>query len=379
MGNETFRSVAQVEEDIRVTKKRLAKLEEELAFARKREYDDSLGRFLHKYGISSKEDLDRIDKIIEGVESVARQHVRPVKEKEQPKRYGFTIPDDEDKDGKAVKPVKPVPAVKDPGPVAENDPEAEEHPKKESDVIAEAPDQDDSDQDEEDFLPKWNDFSMEDDSGADESDENEEISHKEAGFMADPNETPKNDDLTGPFTGHDGEENGEEADNVEQNVKNIWDELDESLNVGNVLPSDMVSQMDYFSEGIDVSTVIASKSQNAYLNKFAEKPAVADAETKLVSAIGKAVEEGWVKKEDVLEVFFGDIILADKIISSAGANVMFYEECAKVMDRMHDLFEEHAEAASAKEFEEFFERPHYIKCKATALAQDGLRTAFAEN
>ena len=160
-------------------------------------------------------------------------------------------------------------------------------------------------------------------------------------------------------------DNEPEDDIFEKNPINT-DNFDEDF--WKNLESDLLSEEE--SSTINVADVIAVTEADEHLAKAKKRPVIVAAEKALVEAIAAAVDEGWVKKEEVLYRFF----------ESSTENSVYANESKKfeqIIDKLNSKWEGvNPGNASRMKLEEFLNFPFNVRIKAVGLAMNDLRLSM---
>ncbi len=399
---QTKQSKSEIKQKLRELDAQRREYEVLLKQAEEEEFNGAVSKFLTRFNIHSVEDLNRITGIIEGVESIASRSFQ--KKREIPCRQ----------EGSAAHQVPPIQIV-------------EKSQSKTQDSVPEAGKEERLGLDQEDpFALKdlssppepvasnsttsfnidptsaqsvtnafgQNDFTTNDDSAEDEGNMDDPFGLDKIDFgdimteaVEEQEKTEKRtedgtqeedmdsfdglDDLFPSYAEKELDPDGTVADNepeddiFEKNPINT-DNFDEDF--WKNLESDLLSEEE--SSTINVADVIAVTEADEHLAKAKKRPVIVAAEKALVEAIAAAVDEGWVKKEEVLYRFF----------ESSTENSVYANESKKfeqIIDKLNSKWEGvNPGNASRMKLEEFLNFPFNVRIKAVGLALNDLRLSM---
>ena len=399
---QTKQSKSEIKQKLRELDAQRREYEVLLKQAEEEEFNGAVSKFLTRFNIHSVEDLNRITGIIEGVESIASRSFQ--KKREIPCRQ----------EGSAAHQVPPIQIV-------------EKSQSKTQDSVPEAGKEERLGLDQEDpFALKdlssppepvasnsttsfnidptsaqsvtnafgQNDFTTNDDSAEEEGNMDDPFGLDKIDFgdimteaVEEQEKTEKRtedgtqeedmdsfdglDDLFPAYAEKELDPDGTVADNepeddiFEKNPINT-DNFDEDF--WKNLESDLLSEEE--SSTINVADVIAVTEADEHLAKAKKRPVIVAAEKALVEAIAAAVDEGWVKKEEVLYRFF----------ESSTENSVYANESKKfeqIIDKLNSKWEGvNPGNASRMKLEEFLNFPFNVRIKAIGLALNDLRLSM---
>lgn len=399
---QTKQSKSEIKQKLRELDAQRREYEVLLKQAEEEEFNGAVNKFLTRFNIHSVEDLNRITGIIEGVESIASRsfqkkqeipcrqeepaahQVPPIQivEKSQSKTQD-SVPEAGKEERLGLDQEDPF-ALKDlsspPEPVASNSTTSFNIDPTSAQSVTNAFGQndfttnDDSAEDEE---------NMDDPFGLDKIDfgdiMTEAVEEQEKTEKRTENGTQEEDmdsfdgldDLFPAYAEKELDPDGTVADNepeddiFEKNPINT-DNFDEDF--WKNLESDLLSEEE--SSTINVADVIAVTEADEHLAKAKKRPVIVAAEKALVEAIAAAVDEGWVKKEEVLYRFF----------ESSTENSVYANESKKfeqIIDKLNSKWEGvNPGNASRMKLEEFLNFPFNVRIKAIGLALNDLRLSM---
>lgn len=399
---QTKQSKSEIKQKLRELDAQRREYEVLLKQAEEEEFNGAVSKFLTRFNIHSVEDLNRITGIIEGVESIASRSFQ--KKQEIPHRQEETaahqVPPIQIVEKSQSKTQDSVPeagkeerlgldqedpfALKDlsspPEPVASNSTTSFNIDPTSAQSVTNAFGQndfttnDDSAEDEE---------NMDDPFGLDKIDfgdimteavEEQEKTEKRTEDGTQEEDMDSFDGLDDLFPAYAEKEldpdgtvaNNEPEDDIfEKNPINT-DNFDEDF--WKNLESDLLSEEE--SSTINVADVIAVTEADEHLAKAKKRPVIVAAEKALVEAIAAAVDEGWVKKEEVLYRFF----------ESSTENSVYANESKKfeqIIDKLNSKWEGVDPGnASRMKLEEFLNFPFNVRIKAVGLALNDLRLSM---
>ena len=399
---QTKQSKSEIKQKLRELDAQRREYEVLLKQAEEEEFNGAVNKFLTRFNIHSVEDLNRITGIIEGVESIASRsfqkkqeipcrqeepaahQVPPIQivEKSQSKTQD-SVPEAGKEERLGLDQEDPF-ALKDlsspPEPVASNSTTSFSIDPTSAQSVTNAFGQndfttnDDSAEDEE---------NMDDPFGLDKIDfgdiMTEAVEEQEKTEKRTENGTQEEDmdsfdgldDLFPAYAEKELDPDGTVADNepeddiFEKNPINT-DNFDEDF--WKNLESDLLSEEE--SSTINVADVIAVTEADEHLAKAKKRPVIVAAEKALVEAIAAAVDEGWVKKEEVLYRFF----------ESSTENSVYANESKKfeqIIDKLNSKWEGvNPGNASRMKLEEFLNFPFNVRIKAIGLALNDLRLSM---
>lgn len=399
---QTKQSKSEIKQKLRELDAQRREYEVLLKQAEEEEFNGAVGKFLTRFNIHSVEDLNRITGIIEGVESIASRSFQ--KKREIPCRQ----------EGSAAHQVPPIQIV-------------EKSQSKTQDSVPEAGKEERLGLDQEDpFALKdlssppepvasnsttsfnidptsaqsvtnafgQNDFTTNDDSAEEEGNMDDPFGLDKIDFgdimteaVEEQEQTEKRtedgtqkedmdsfdglDDLFPEYVEKELDPDGTVADSepeddiFEKNPINT-DNFDEDF--WKNLESDLLSEEE--SSTINVADVIAVTEADEHLAKAKKRPVIVAAEKALVEAIAAAVDEGWVKKEEVLYRFF----------ESSTENSVYANESKKfeqIIDKLNSKWEGvNPGNASRMKLEEFLNFPFNVRIKAVGLTLNDLRLSM---
>ena len=399
---QTKQSKSEIKQKLRELDAQRREYEVLLKQAEEEEFNGAVGKFLTRFNIHSVEDLNRITGIIEGVESIASRsfqkkqeiphrqeepaahQVPPIQivEKSQSKTQD-SVPEAGKEERLGLDQEDPF-ALKDlsspPEPVASNSTTSFNIDPTSAQSVTNAFGQ--------------NDFTTNDDSAEDEENMDDPFGLDKIDFgdimteaMEEQEKTEKRtedgtqeedmdsfdglDDLFPAYAEKELDPDGTVADNepeddiFEKNPINT-DNFDEDF--WKNLESDLLSEEE--SSTINVADVIAVTEADEHLAKAKKRPVIVAAEKALVEAIAAAVDEGWVKKEEVLYRFF----------ESSTENSVYANESKKfeqIIDKLNSKWEGvNPGNASRMKLEEFLNFPFNVRIKAIGLALNDLRLSM---
>lgn len=399
---QTKQSKSEIKQKLRELDAQRREYEVLLKQAEEEEFNGAVSKFLTRFNIHSVEDLNRITGIIEGVESIASRsfqkkqeiphrqeesaahQVPPIQivEKSQSKTQD-SVPEAGKEERLGLDQEDPF-ALKDlsspPEPVASNSTTSFNIDPTSAQSVTNAFGQndfttnDDSAEDEE---------NMDDPFGLDKIDfgdimteavEEQEKTEKRTEDGTQEEDMDSFDGLDDLFPAYAEKEldpdgtvaNNEPEDDIfEKNPINT-DNFDEDF--WKNLESDLLSEEE--SSTINVADVIAVTEADEHLAKAKKRPVIVAAEKALVEAIAAAVDEGWVKKEEVLYRFF----------ESSTENSVYANESKKfeqIIDKLNSKWEGVDPGnASRMKLEEFLNFPFNVRIKAVGLALNDLRLSM---
>lgn len=399
---QTKQSKSEIKQKLRELDAQRREYEVLLKQAEEEEFNGAVSIFLTRFNIHSVEDLNRITGIIEGVESIASRsfqkkqeipcrqeepaahQVPPIQivEKSQSKTQD-SVPEAGKEERLGLDQEDPF-ALKDlsspPEPVASNSTTSFNIDPTSAQSVTNAFGQ--------------NDFTTNDDSAEDEENMDDPFGLDKIDFgdimteaMEEQEKTEKRtedgtqeedmdsfdglDDLFPAYTEKELDPDGTVANNepeddiFEKNPINT-DNFDEDF--WKNLESDLLSEEE--SSTINVADVIAVTEADEHLAKAKKRPVIVAAEKALVEAIAAAVDEGWVKKEEVLYRFF----------ESSTENSVYANESKKfeqIIDKLNSKWEGvNPGNASRMKLEEFLNFPFNVRIKAVGLALNDLRLSM---
>lgn len=310
-----FKSPSEIEEEIRQLKQTLQTREQQLEAARKQEYVQYLKNLIERFDIHTTEDLKRIESVLENVESIASQRLRPAKRTDDIK----------------------VPVTKSQQDAVRMHALA---PKKEPDVP---------------ISPKEEPAISEDDESLDWVFSEEIVDSTSVQLDTEVYAQSLSEDIDVML----GKEKATEEPTTGENLKDFWGALEADLGYDDFI----APQKD--NTGISVNDVISAKTDDPSLNKFKGRPAIVNAESALVSAIAGAVEEGWVKKKDVIQTFFSAV--GDDFESND------YDSAGRACDVLEPIWAAANAGNSEEKLKEFLAYPYHVRCKAIVLAKYDLK------
>lgn len=399
---QTKQSKSEIKQKLRELDAQRREYEVLLKQAEEEEFNGAVSKFLTRFNIHSVEDLNRITGIIEGVESIASRsfqkkqeipcrqegtvahQVPPIQIVEKPEsKTHDPVPESEKEERLGLDQEDPF-ALKDlsspPEPAASNsttsfntDPASGQSVTNvfgQNDFTA----NDDSVEDEENMddpfgLDKidFGDIMTETVEGQEQTEKRTEDGTQEE----DMDSFDGLDDLFPEYAEKELDSDGTVSDNeseddiFEKNPINT-DNFDEDF--WKNLESDLLSEED--SSTINVADVIAVTEADEHLAKAKKRPVIVAAEKSLVEAIAAAVDEGWVKKEDVLYRFF----------ESSTENSVYANESKKfeqIIDKLNSKWEGvNPGNASRMKLEEFLNFPFNVRIKAVGLALNDLQLSM---
>lgn len=399
---QTKQSKSEIKQKLRELDAQRREYEVLLKQAEEEEFNGAVSNFLTRFNIHSVEDLNRITGIIEGVESIASRsfqkkqeipcrqeepaahQVPPIQivEKSQSKTQD-SVPEAGKEERLGLDQEDPF-ALKDlsspPEPVASNSTTSFNIDPTSAQSVTNAFGQndfttnDDSAEDEE---------NMDDPFGLDKIDfgdimteavEEQEKTEKRTEDGTQEEDMDSFDGLDDLFPAYAEKEldpdgtvaNNEPEDDIfEKNPINT-DNFDEDF--WKNLESDLLSEEE--SSIINVADVIAVTEADEHLAKAKKRPVIVAAEKALVEAIAAAVDEGWVKKEEVLYRFF----------ESSTENSVYANESKKfeqIIDKLNSKWEGvNPGNASRMKLEEFLNFPFNVRIKAVGLTLNDLRLSM---
>lgn len=399
---QTKQSKSEIKQKLRELDAQRREYEVLLKQAEEEEFNGAVSKFLARFNIHSVEDLNRITGIIEGVESIASRsfqkkqkipcrqeepaahQVPPIQIMEKPQnKMQDSVPEAGKEERLGLDQEDPF-ALKDLSspsePVASNSTTSFNTDPISAQSVTNAFGQndfttnDDSAEDEE---------NMDDPFGLDkidfgdimtEAEEEQEKTEKRTEDGTQEEDMDSFDGLDDLFPeyaekelGSDGTvaDNEPEDDIFEKNPINT-DNFDEDF--WKNLESDLLSEEE--SSTINVADVIAVTEADEHLAKAKKRPVIVAAEKALVEAIAAAVDEGWVKKEEVLYRFF----------ESSTENSVYANESKKfeqIIDKLNSKWEGvNPGNASRMKLEEFLNFPFNVRIKAVGLAMNDLRLSM---
>lgn len=326
--------------------------QKQLETFRQEKFKEALDIFLKKFGIYTIKDINRVDKLLEDIEDIAKSHhgganvTIPINEEST--ACGGTLPftpvPSAPVEGKADS--SHIPPVDDIGKFVyspfeggpESNPESNEMTSSVPTTNNEAAVSDKKSNLAEELHFDWESLADEtlDQPGAEDiSGFSKAVSDPEPSFRTVQNDT----------------------ESEQKNSDTLWASLETEFGMAGIeaIPDDSI---------IDVAAVISSIPEDPILAKYKDRPAVRNAETVLVEAIAAAVEEGWVAKKDIGNKFFASCYEIE--------DGDLYAKAQKVCDSLSSVWGQ-AGGKSDSKLQEFMAFPYHIRCKAVALAANALK------